>query len=118
MQVIIYHNPACSKSRAALELLRARGIEPTIVEYLTTPHTEASLCTLLAALALPAIGVVRRSEEAWKNCALREDADESSVIAALLQFPILIERPIVTYGSRAVIGRPIGNIDRLLDKAS
>lgn len=115
MTITLYHNPRCSKSRAALERLRARGIEPIIIEYLRTPPDEATLRHLLRLLGVRAVDIARRGEAAWGETGLGPDSDDDAVIAALLRHPILIERPIAVAGERAVIGRPPENIDSLLD---
>lgn len=101
--VILYHNPRCSKSREALALLQARGIEPTIRKYLDTPLDAAELDQLLQALQLPPSAVVRTGEAAYKALT---DRSENGLRAALLQTPILLERPIVVSGGQARIGRP------------
>ena len=115
MEVIIYHNPRCSKSRETLALLAARGITPTVIEYLATPPSAAELRTLLAALGMRARALVRDKEAAWAECGLEDDADEARIIDAMVAHPALIERPIVVRGTRAVLGRPPANIDRLFD---
>ncbi|MCB1737119.1 MAG: arsenate reductase (glutaredoxin), partial [Gammaproteobacteria bacterium] len=108
-------NPRCSKSRATLERIRARGIEPRIVEYLASPPDAATLRQLLALLGLRASELARRGEAAWQDAGLGPDSDDDTVIAAMLAHPILIERPIVVAGDRAVLGRPPENVDALLD---
>ena len=113
LDVTIYHNPRCSKSRETLALLRARGIEPTIVEYLHAPPTAELLRTLLAKLRLRARQLVRDKEVAWAECGLEGVDDEARIIAALIAHPALLERPIVVRGTRAVIGRPPSNIEQL-----
>ena len=115
MTVTIWHNPRCSKSRETLALLEARGIKPTIIEYLNTPPSAAELRGLLAALDLSARQLVRDKETAWAECGLEGVDDEERIIAALIAHPVLIERPIVVCGKRAVIGRPPSNIDALFD---
>lgn len=115
MDITIYHNPRCSKSRATLERIRARGIEPRIVEYLVTPPDETSLKHLLALLGRDAAGLARQGERAWTDCGLDAGSSDEAVIAAMLEHPILIERPIVVAGDRAVLGRPPENVDALLD---
>jgi arsenate reductase (glutaredoxin) len=105
----VYHNPRCSKSRCALELLRDRGISPTVVEYLKDPPSEATLRDLLGRLGLRARDIVRTKEE--KFASLRIDLeDESAVIQAIAKHPELLERPIVVRGKRAVLGRPPENL--------
>ncbi len=115
MDVTLYHNPRCSKSRETLALLEARGIKPVIVEYLDTPPAAAELRALLQALGLRARQLVRDKEAAWAQYAALDDTDDERIIAALIADPILIERPIVVRGSRAVLGRPPDNIAQLFD---
>ena len=108
--VTIYHNPRCSKSRQTLALLRERGIEPEIVEYLKTPPDAGTLRTLLARLGLDARGLMRRREKAYRENGLDDPAlDEDALIAAMTANPVLIERPIVVAGDRAALGRPPEN---------
>ena len=108
--VTIYHNPRCSKSRQTLALLRERGIEPEIVEYLKTPPDAGTLRTLLARLGLDARGLMRRREKAYRENGLDDPAlDEDALIAAMAANPVLIERPIVVSGDRAALGRPPEN---------
>jgi arsenate reductase (glutaredoxin) len=105
MPVRIYHNPRCNTSRNTLALLRERGIEPEIVEYLKTPYTAAGLKTLLGQLKMPAKALVRKKEAA----ALGIDAakiSEEALIAAMVKNPIIVERPIVVSGGKAALGRP------------
>lgn len=108
MAVTIYHNPRCGKSRQTLALLRDRGIEPIVVEYLKAPPDAATLRQLLDALDLGARGLMRRKEAAYKENGLDDTAlDENALIAAMVANPILIERPIVvTADGRAALGRP------------
>ena len=107
MDVTIYHNPRCSKSRATLKLLRERGVEPEIVEYLKTPPDAATLDGLLGKLGLEPRALMRRKEAPYAENGL-DDAglDRDALIAAMIADPILIERPIVVAGNRAALGRP------------
>jgi arsenate reductase len=105
MTVTIYHNPKCSTSRATLALLRQRGIEPAIVEYLITPPSAQELRHVLRLLGRTARQLVRAKEARAAGvdpAALSEDA----LIEAMLAAPALIERPIVITDSAARIGRP------------
>lgn len=107
MSVKIYHNPKCSKSRAALKLIEERGIEPRIVPYLVTPPTADELAALLGMLGIGARDLLRTGEPAYSALDLaRPDLPERTLIEAMALHPILIERPIVVSGKRAVIGRP------------
>lgn len=114
MDVVIYHNPRCSKSRAALALLEAQGIEPVVVEYLKDPPDAARLRHLLALLGLDPRALARRGEEAWRTAGLDDpDRSDAEIIDAMAAEPILIERPIVVVDDRrAVVGRPP---ERVLD---
>jgi arsenate reductase len=105
MPVTIYHNPRCNTSRRTLALLREKGVEPTIVEYLKTPYTAAQLKTLLRQLKMPAKRLVRKKEAAAAGidpAALSEE----QLIAAMVENPIVVERPIVVSGNKAALGRP------------
>jgi arsenate reductase len=110
----IYHNPKCSKSRAALALLEGRGVEPRIVEYLKTPPTAAELEALLAKLGIGAEQLVRKGEEIYKTTYAGRTLTEMQWIEAMVKDPILIERPIVISGARAVLGRPPADVQQLL----
>jgi len=105
MPVRIYHNPRCNTSRKTLALLREKGIEPEIVEYLKTPYTTAQLKTLLGQLNMAAKALVRKKEAAAAGiypATLSEDA----LIAAMARNPVIVERPIVVSGNKAALGRP------------
>ncbi len=104
--VTLYHNPRCSKSRAALALLEERGVTPQIIEYLKTPPTAGELKSLLKKIGIRAEQLVRTGEPVCKEKFGGRTLDEAQWIEALAAHPILIERPIVVSGARAVIGRP------------
>jgi len=110
----IYHNPRCSKSRATLELLREHGIEPRIVEYLKTPPSAAELKSLVAKLGMKPEALVRKSEEVYRQEYAGKVLSDAQWLGALAKHPILIERPIVVSGQRAVLGRPPENVTDLL----
>ena len=112
--MIIYHNPRCSKSRQSLALLRENGVEPEVIEYLKTPLDEVALRDVFVKLGLKAHEVVRTKEEPYQQLALSPDSSEKEVIAAIVKYPILMERPIVVKGNSAVIGRPPENVHELL----
>lgn len=105
----LYHNPKCSKSRAALDVLRDKGVEPTIVEYLKTPLSEAKLKSLVKKLKIKPRELVRHKEPSFAGLKLDLD-DEAAVIRALGAHPELLQRPIVVKGQRAVVGRPPENV--------
>ena len=105
--VIIYHNPKCSKSRQALKLLRERGIEPRIIEYLKTPPDEDTLARLLGMLDMEPFELLRKGEDEYEELRLEEvKEDRKELIRQMAAHPILIERPIVVKGSEARLGRP------------
>ncbi|MBD3736732.1 arsenate reductase (glutaredoxin) [Stutzerimonas balearica] len=113
--LILYHNPRCSKSRGALELLQARGMQPTVVRYLDTPPSEAELHALLAKLGLSARQLLRTGEEEYQSLGLADTAlTDAQIIAAMARHPRLIERPILIAGDKAVIGRPPERVLELL----
>ncbi|MDW8342942.1 MAG: arsenate reductase (glutaredoxin) [Verrucomicrobiae bacterium] len=101
----LYHNPRCSKSRAALALMRERGIEPHVIEYLKTPPTLPELRQLRRQLGLPVREMVRCDEPLYRKLNL-DNADDEALLAAIAHHPILLQRPILAWGNRAVIGRP------------
>ena len=107
MDTVIYHNPKCSKSRATLALLRARGIEPEIVEYLVNPPDARTLAEILRRLGRGPRDLLRRREAAYRERNLADPGlDDRALIDAMVADPILIERPIVLHGGRARVGRP------------
>jgi arsenate reductase (glutaredoxin) len=113
VRVTIYHNPRCSKSRQALALLRDRGLEPVVIEYLKNPPDAGQLRDILARLGCGPRDLMRRNEPAYRENHLDDEhLGDDDLIAAMLRFPILMERPIVLAGAKAVIGRPP---DRVLD---
>jgi arsenate reductase (glutaredoxin) len=105
MPVTIYHNPRCNTSRKTLALLREKGVEPVVVEYLKTPYTVAQLKQLLGRLKLPAAKLLRKKEAAAAGIDPAELSEEQ-LIAAMAKNPIAVERPIVVSGDKAALGRP------------
>ena len=111
----LYHNPRCSKSRGALELLQARGLSPTILLYLETPPDAAQLRELLAKLGIGARQLLRTGEDDYKILNLADKSlSDDDLIAAMAAHPKLIERPILVVGDKAAIGRPPENILEIL----
>lgn len=111
----LYHNPRCSKSRGALELLNGRGIQPRVIAYLETPPTVDELRELLRLLALPARSLLRTGEEEYATLGLADATlADDALIAAMAAHPRLIERPIFVHDGRAVIGRPPEQVLTLL----
>ena len=114
-EVVIYHNARCSKSRSACEIVAGRGIEARIVEYLKTPPSRDELCAVLQKLGMKASELVRRGEEEYKQHYAGRTLTEDEWLDAIAEHPILIERPIVVRGDRAVVGRPPEKVLELLD---
>ena len=112
--VTIWHNPRCSKSRSALAILEENGVTPTEVRYLETPPSKSDIVTVLAALAMEAKDIVRKGEAVYKTLNLSAQSTNEEILNALVENPILIERPINISGDRAVIGRPPDNVTSLL----
>ncbi len=116
MQVTLFHNPRCSKSRAALQLLQQRGIEPDVVLYLERPPSAAQLRELLKKLKIDARALLRRGEDEYRDLNLADESlSAQALIDAMVAHPRLIERPIAIAGDRAVIGRPPERVLELLD---
>ena len=111
----IYHNPRCSKSRQTLELIKNQGLEPDVVLYLETPLSAQTIATLLKKLGISARQLLRRGEQAYKEQNLADNSlSEAQLIEAMVEFPKLIERPIVVSGDRAIIGRPPEQVMEIL----
>lgn len=114
-QVTIYHNPRCSKSRQTLALLEERGIEPVVIAYLESPPDAATLSGLLEKLGLDARGLMRKKEEPYKALHLDDpELSEGQLIQAMVEHPVLIERPIVVTAKGAALGRPPENVLEIL----
>ncbi|GAB3092106.1 arsenate reductase (glutaredoxin) [Lysobacter terrae] len=115
MDTRLYHNPRCSKSRGALEMLQEQGVQPRVVAYLDTPPTNEELHALLQMLDLPARALLRSGEEEYVALGLADPAlTDDALIAAMVEHPRLIERPIFVHNGRAVIGRPPERVLSLL----
>ncbi len=107
MSVTLYHNPRCSKSRAALQLIQSQGITPEVVEYLKQPPDAATLTGLLEMLGMQPRELMRTKEPEYRALGLDDPAlSREALIQAMVEHPCLIERPIVVSGPRAVLGRP------------
>jgi len=110
MQVKIYHNPRCSKSRQTLQLLQEHGVEPEVVEYLKTPPDKNTLKKILEQLQLSPRDLMRRKEPEYKENHLDDSSlSDDELIEAMLKYPKLIERPVVVTVKGAAIGRPPEN---------
>jgi arsenate reductase len=116
VEYVVYHNPSCSKSRGALEILAERGIDSDVVEYLKAPPDRATLELIVDAIPNPPAELVRKDKK-FKELGL--DASEyttrDAVVDLLLTHPELMERPVVFRGDRAVIARPSDLVLQLVD---
>ena len=112
---VLYHNPRCSKSRAALALLQERDVDLDVVRYLENPPDEAALRELLGQLGMTPLELMRRGEARYRELGLKgPDVSDDERIRAMAENPILIERPIFTTRGKAVIGRPPERVLELL----
>jgi arsenate reductase len=111
----ILHNPRCSKSRETLALLEGRGLEPRVVEYLKDPPTAEELTAIVRKLGIAPEALVRKGEDVYKAKYAGRRLSDAEWIAAMVADPVLIERPVVIAGKRAVIGRPPERVLALLD---
>lgn len=113
--VTIYHNPRCSKSRQTLQLLEEQGITPTIVEYLKTPPSKKTLADILKKLNLSARDLLRTGEADYKEQGLADkELTDDALLQAMVDYPKLIQRPIVIANQKAAIGRPPESVLEIL----
>lgn len=110
----IYHNPQCSKSNAALELIQQCGITPEVVEYLHTVPTKEELINILDLLQIKPLELIRTRELLFQEKFEGNSYTDEQWMDIMLQYPELIERPIVVHGDKAVIGRPVERVIELL----
>lgn len=112
---VIYHNPRCSKSRETLSLLEAEGLQPKVVRYLDTPPTAEELDRILRQLGMEPRELMRTKEARYAELGLAsKQLSREEALRVMVENPILIERPIVIRGGKAVIGRPPERIKELL----
>ena len=110
-EIIIYHNPKCSKSRKAIEIIKSKNIEPTIILYLVNKLSKAEVNTLLSKLELSIRDILRTREDEYINNNLKnQNLSDDKLIEFLIRFPKLLQRPIVVKNNKAIIGRPPENI--------
>lgn len=110
----IYHNPRCTKSRQGLALLEEAKVTFETIKYLDTPLTKTELEEIIAKLNIKPLQLVRKNEAIWKEQFKGKELSDDAIIDAMLEFPKLIERPIVVNGDKAVIGRPTESISEIL----
>jgi arsenate reductase (glutaredoxin) len=107
MKLTIWHNPRCGKSRQALELLRSKGVEPTIREYLKDPPSKVEIEKLIDLVGGDPSALIRDGEPEFKALKKKKsDLGKADIAKAIAAHPILLQRPVVVAGSRAAIGRP------------
>ena len=106
----IYHNPRCSKSRMTLALLEERNVDVNIIEYLKTPLDMDQIDTLIDQLSIEPENLIRPKEAEYKEAGLSKTSSRAEIIAAIAQYPKLLERPIVVHNGKAKIGRPPENV--------
>lgn len=111
----IYHNPRCRKSREGLAIVQASEQPFEVIEYLKNELSTAELSALLSKLGLQPIELVRKGEAIWKEEYKGRDLSPQETIQAMVEYPKLIERPIVVKGDKAVVGRPPEKIRDLLN---
>ncbi len=109
----IYHNPRCGKSRSACALLAEKGVTPEVVEYLKTPPSKEELRGLLAKLGMKPEALLRKGEDVFKEHYAGKQLDDDGWLDAMVAHPILIERPIIVRGDKAVVGRPPERVNEL-----
>ena len=115
MSAKIYHNPRCSKSRQTLELLYDKKIETDVVEYLNTPPNTAEIEKILKGLEMEPRELMRKGQSEYKELGLDDESlSRDDLIKAMIENPILIERPIVITDKGIAIGRPIENVKKIL----
>ncbi len=110
----IYHNPRCGKSRQTLKIIEEHHIHPEIIKYLENPPSEQELKNIIAMLGIKAEALVRKNEKIFKEQFKGRELTEDEWIKAMVANPILIERPIVIKGEKAILGRPPENVNELL----
>ena len=103
---IIYHNPQCSKSQEALQILRQNNKAPEIVEYLKNPPDKETLFKIIKMPGISARDLIRTGEQAYIDSGLDVSATDEQIINAISRYPILLQQPIVISGNRAIIARP------------
>ncbi len=107
MKATIYHNPRCSKSRQTLALLENKGVDLEVIEYLKTPPDQQTLADILNKLDIAPADLMRKGESVYKELNLGNKSDDTkALLDAMVENPILIERPIVVANGKAAIGRP------------
>ena len=105
-----YHNPRCKKSREGLQLLEEKGLQPEVILYMTEPLSPMDLEDILVKLDIDAEDLIRSKEAVWKEEFKDKELSEDELVLAMIEYPQLMERPILVNGDKAVIGRPTENL--------
>lgn len=109
-----YHNPRCAKSREGLAYLNEKGLEPEVILYMVEPLNPSELEDIIEALGIEALDLVRSKEKVWKEDFADKELEEDELILTMIEYPNLMERPILVNGDKATIGRPKENFDAIL----
>lgn len=110
----IYHNPRCTKSRQGVAALEEANVDFEILKYLETPLSESELKEIINLLKISPLELIRKTEKIWKENFKGKDLSDEAIIKAMIDFPKLIERPIIINGDKAVVGRPTEKIADIL----
>jgi len=105
-----FHNPRCQKSREGLQLLNEKGFEPEIILYMTEPLSPMALEDVLTKLDIDALDLIRSKEKVWKEEFKDKELSDDELILSMIEYPQLMERPILVNGDKAAIGRPPENL--------
>ena len=116
MEFTIYHNPRCKKSREALQLLEEKNLKFKVVNYLEQNFDQQSLGKVLGIIGKKPSDALRKNEEIWKKKLSGKNIGEDEILELMIQYPKLIERPIVVFGNNGVIARPLENLMDFLNK--
>lgn len=109
-----YHNPRCTKSRQGLAYLEEKGLKPEVILYQKEPLSPDTLEDILDKLDMEARELIRDKEQVWKEEFADKELDDDELILAMIEYPQLMERPILVNGDKAAIGRPTENLDSAL----
>jgi len=112
--ITIYHNPRCGKSRECIAFMEASGEKFEIIKYLETSFNHKSLSELIQKLNLEPIELIRKKEKIWMEQFKNKTLNDDELIDVMVQNPILIERPIAVKANKAVIARPLQQINTIL----
>jgi arsenate reductase len=114
-EIKIWHNPKCSKSRTAIEILKNNDCEVEVIKYLETTPTKDEITTALTMLGMNPRDLMRTKEDIYKELNLKDEEDYDKLVDAMVQNPKLIERPVIFKGNQAIIGRPTDIIAKFLN---